>query len=72
MNGKIILNPTMFSRDEKVLFESDSFKVTVFKYSTGVEAVTLKNGKGFITMLPYMGQMIWDMVNLHLESLIGK
>ena len=61
MNGKIILDPAMFSRDEKVLFENDTFKVIVFKYSTGVEAITLKNGKGFITMLPYMGQMIWDM-----------
>ncbi len=61
MNGKINLYKDMFSRDERVLFESGNFSVTSFVYSTGVEAVTLKNDKGYVTLLPFMGQMIWRM-----------
>ncbi len=61
MNGKFYLFKELFSRDEKVLFEGGALSATVFKYSTGVEAVKLKNDKGFVTLLPYMGQMIWRM-----------
>lgn len=61
MNGKVILFKDMFSRDEKILFESDSLSVSTFKYSTGIEAVRLKNDKGYVTLLPFMGQMVWDM-----------
>ncbi len=61
MKGKINLFKEMFSRDEKILFESGSLSALTFKYSTGIEAVTLKNDKGYITVLPFMGQMIWDM-----------
>lgn len=61
MNGKINLYKDMFSRNEKVLFESGNLSVSTFVYSTGVEAVTLKNDKGYVTLLPFMGQMIWSM-----------
>lgn len=61
MNGKIMLYKELFTQNEKVLYESEAFSVTMFRYSTGVEAVTLKNNKGYITVLPFMGQMIWDM-----------
>ena len=61
MEGKIILFENMFARDEKILFESDSLSVSTFKYSTGIEAVKLQNDKGYVTLLPFMGQMIWDM-----------
>ena len=61
MNGKIYLYKEQFSRDEKLLFQSDSLVATTFKYSTGIEAVKLQNDKGFVTLLPFMGQMIWEM-----------
>ncbi|MBR2916203.1 MAG: DUF4432 family protein [Clostridia bacterium] len=61
MNGKINLTKEMFSKDEKVLYESGLLSVTVFKYSTGIEAVSLKNDKGYVTLLPFVGQQIWDM-----------
>lgn len=59
MNGKIYLYKDLFSTDERVLVESGSLKATIFKYSTGVEAVTIKNDKGSATVLPYMGQQVW-------------
>ena len=61
MNGKIYLTKDMFAKNEQVLYESGALCVSTFQYSTGIDAVMLKNDKGYITMLPYMGQMIWDM-----------
>ena len=59
---KIELKRDMFAK-EKVIFKdkASSFSAKVFTYSTGVEAVTIKNSKGYVTLLPFMGQMIWDM-----------
>ena len=60
MTGKIYLYEELFERTPKTVFESDSFSAEIFKYSTGVPAVTIENSKGYITSLPFMGQMIWD------------
>jgi len=61
MSGKIYLYKEIFSGKEKVLFTNGKLTATAFTYSTGVDAVTLKNDKGYVTLLPFMGQMIWDM-----------
>lgn len=60
MTGKIYLYEELFERAPKTVFESESFSAEIFKYSTGVSAVTIENSKGYITSLPFMGQMIWD------------
>ena len=76
MNGKILLSKTMFSNEKTTLFESGNLSVSLFKYSTGVEALTLKNDKGYVTLLPYMGQMVWDMEflghNLVMKSIYSE
>lgn len=61
MNGKINLFPEQFERTEKTVFESGCLSASTFAYSTGVKAVRLSNDKGHLILLPYMGQMIWDM-----------
>ena len=61
MSGKIYLYKELFSDKEKVLFTDGTMSASVFKYSTGVDAVTIKNDKGYVTLLPFMGQMIWRM-----------
>lgn len=61
MSGKVYLYKEMFSDNEKILFENGTLSVSSFRYSTGVDAVTLKNDKGYVTLLPFMGQMIWRM-----------
>lgn len=53
--GKDVFKPT-----ERILIESDEFKVTGFKYNSGVEAIKIENSKGHLVILPFMGQMIWD------------
>ena len=60
MQGRINLFSEQFSEKEKVVFTKGEFSVSTFVYSTGVKAVRLSNGKGYIVLLPFMGQMIWD------------
>jgi len=58
-NMKINIYPEFFSNTEKTVFEADSFKVTAFKYSTGVCALKLLNGESELILLPFQGQQIW-------------
>ena len=59
--NKINLYKEFFIEKERVVFEGGSLKATIFKYSTGIEAVKLSNGCGYVTLLPFVGQQIWDM-----------
>ncbi len=56
----IPLNKAQFNQQETRLIQSEDFKVSTFKYNSGVEAIKVENDKGYLTILPYMGQMIWD------------
>ncbi len=71
MQGKINLSKKMFSDGKQVLFEGGELSAEIFTYSTGIEAVTLKNSNGYVTLLPFMGQMIWDMEFLN-HNLVMK
>ena len=59
MNTKIYLQRSFFAENAKTIMENDEFKVNLFKYSSGVEAIEVTNSRGKIIVLPYMGQMIW-------------
>ncbi len=61
MEGRIPLYKELFGRDKKTVFAAGALRAEIFTYSTGVEAVKIYNGAGFIVALPFMGQMIWDM-----------
>lgn len=62
MESKIALQKSWFEDKEKVAVEAGEFSASLFTYSTGVQAVRLKNSRGEIVMLPYQGQHIWDAV----------
>jgi len=51
-----------FSENEKIFVDAGELKASLFIFSTGVKAIKLQNSLGYITILPYMGQMIWDAV----------
>lgn len=51
-----------FEASERLLLETDSLRVTAFRYPAGVEALRLTNSRGYLIVLPFMGQMIWDAV----------
>jgi len=59
--NRINLYKDFFVEKERTVFESEGLKATLFKYSTGIEAVKLSNDKGYVTLLPFVGQQIWDM-----------
>ena len=65
------LKKEFFSDREFVLCQTADFKVTAFKYSTGVEAIKVENQKGYFIILPYQGQQIWR-VNFLGKDLVMK
>ncbi|MGC9448104.1 aldose 1-epimerase family protein [Cereibacter johrii] len=47
-------------RGERPIASGAGFTATAFRYPSGVEALRLTNARGAVTVLPYLGQMIWD------------
>ena len=62
VNGKILLSKKIFSENRYRIFESNDFFVEAWRYPSGIEALTIGNSRGYLTVLPYMGQMVWDAV----------
>ncbi|MDA3822549.1 MAG: DUF4432 family protein [Bacteroidales bacterium] len=62
MNGTFHLEKTLFKDIERNLLNFDDMSVTTFRYSTGVSALRIQNKYGYIILLPYQGQQIWDVV----------
>lgn len=60
MQGKIMLERKFFSEKRSVIFVNEEFKISLYRYPSGVEAVEMANSRGALVVLPYMGQMIWD------------
>ncbi len=58
----IQLFPRFFTELEQTIYSDDSFRISLFRYPGGVEAVRVCNSLGHIIVLPYMGQMIWEAV----------
>lgn len=56
---RINIRKEFFREKEFVFLENGQFKVTFFRYSTGVEAIKVENSKGYFIILPFQGQQIW-------------
>ncbi len=56
---RINLKKSYFNEREFILAQHGEFKVTSFRYSTGVEALRVDNIKGYFIILPFQGQQIW-------------
>lgn len=59
---KFNLSHEMFSAATFDLYEDDNFRVSTFKYPSGVEALKVSNSRGYLTLLPFYGLMVWDAV----------
>lgn len=57
---KIYLQPEFFTNKETILAKHGDLSCSLFTYNSGVKAARLSNRYGYIIILPYMGQMIWD------------
>ena len=60
MKTRLPLAREQFHTTPWVLLESDDFRVELFRYPAGIEAVRIHNRRGNVTVLPFLGQMIWD------------
>lgn len=57
---KVFLKPYFFADRPALLLEDGSLKATAFRYETGVAGLRIENGACSMTVLPYMGQQIWE------------
>lgn len=59
--GTIKLQSYYFTDQKKIIFQDKEFTVTLYRYPSQIEAVEVKNTRGKMVILPYMGQIIWDL-----------
>jgi hypothetical protein len=60
MEGSIRIEEHYFTEKEKRVLEYDGMSAMLFTYPSGVRAVRLDTDRGYVVVLPYMGQQIWD------------
>ncbi|MFV9687272.1 aldose 1-epimerase family protein [Pantoea sp. KXB45] len=60
MKTRLPLARDQFHPTPSTLLESEAFRVELFRYPSGIEAVRLHNRRGSVTVLPFLGQMIWE------------
>lgn len=60
MSTRLMLCRELFNEQPRTLLENNDFIVSAFRYPSGVEALKLENERGYLLMLPWLGQMIWD------------
>ncbi len=56
----IHLSRAQFGEKERLFLDTGAIQVSLFRYDTGIEAVRIANARGFVIVLPYFGQMVWD------------
>lgn len=59
---EILLQPQYFDSNEKNFLTNNGLDCTIFQYDSGIKAIKLKNEYGYVIVLPFNGQMIWDIV----------
>ena len=60
--GTVVLKKGFFMEAEKPFSSYGGLRVSTFCYESGVRAVKVANERGYIIVLPYKGQQIWDAV----------
>ena len=76
MTARIELYRSSFDDTERLIVEAGELAVSTFKYTTGIEALRVKNSRGEIIVLPFKGQQIWrahfDGRNLTMKSMFDE
>ncbi|MCI0756945.1 aldose 1-epimerase family protein [Teichococcus vastitatis] len=72
MTATIPLFPELATEAERRVLTAGELTAGLFRYGTGVPALRLRNGRGEVVVLPWMGGMIWsaqfDGVDLAMQS----
>ena len=73
---RIPLSESLFGKEPQVVLQSDEFTVTAFAYPQNIAALKIANSRGFVEVLPLMGQIIWDAVfdgkSLRMDNMFRK
>ena len=73
---RIPLSESLFGKEPQVVLQSDEFTVTAFAYPQSIAALKIANSRGFVEVLPLMGQIIWDAVfdgkSLRMDNMFRK
>ena len=57
---RVVLKKNFFVEKEKLFLNVEDLKVFTFRFETGMEALRIQNDLGYIIVLPFKGQMIWE------------
>lgn len=72
MRAVVPLERSLCGEAERTVLASGELSAALFRYPTGVEALRLRNARGELVVLPWMGGMIWsarfDGVDLAMRS----
>ena len=76
MAVRLELYRSHFEKTERRLVEIGELCVSTFKYASGIEALSVRNARGEIVILPFKGQQIWrasfDGRNLTMKSMFDE
>jgi hypothetical protein len=56
---RINLTESMFGETEKIFLENEEFKISLFRYRSGVCSARIENSQLSLVVLPFQGQQIW-------------
>ena len=62
MSARIELHRSSFEDRERPLCEMGAFRISTFRYDSGIEALRVRNARGEIIVLPFKGHQIWRAV----------
>jgi hypothetical protein len=75
-SGIIEFQRDYFTLSSKIIFRNEEMTASLFRYPSGVEAIELKNSLGRMVVLPYMGQMIWELefegINMKMKNMFSQ
>lgn len=73
---KVYVTPAQFGKEGAVLLDDGELRVEASRYRTGIESLKLINARGFVEVLPFMGQIIWnaefDGVSLRMKNMFTQ
>lgn len=76
MTTSIPLHREIFTTTPTIVCSTSEWRVLARRYTNGIASLTLENSRGYIELLPFMGQMIWDVefdgVSLRMKNMFKE
>lgn len=73
---RISLPESLFTRAPQTIVRSGEFTVSTASYPKGIASLKIANSRGFVEILPFMGQIIWDVrfdgISLRMDNMFDQ